>query len=367
MNNSTTKPHKILFIRPVLNRYGATKSIINIAKGLSMMGHEVIFLSANTTNQMQDLLEKDGFKYYWAPLNPNNKSIFSYLSSFLRIIYICKVESIDLIHSHHRWSSFISLIPKVLLNIPLITTCHNIHTDKRRYSYWGDGIICVSHNTKGHLIEHYHIDERKTIVIENCINLPNKVNHTNQHVLSLKDDVRYIANIARLSPEKNQKMLLTAFSLTLKIYSDVALLMVGGGILMDELISLTKDLGIIDNVHFLNEINNVFTIYQLIEFSVISSYTEGLPMTLLESFVYGKPVISTNVGGISEVLIHNNNGLLVPNNDPDSMSAAILRLLEDPSLTSNLGINAYKLASSEYSIESISKRTFSYYNSIKLS
>jgi glycosyltransferase involved in cell wall biosynthesis len=70
---------------------------------------------------------------------------------------------------------------------------------------------------------------------------------------------------------------------------------------------------------------------------VLSSRSEGLPLTILEAMAAGLPVVASRIGGVPEAVSDGETGLLVPSGDPSSLAAAIARLLEDASLRRRLG------------------------------
>jgi glycosyltransferase involved in cell wall biosynthesis len=98
-----------------------------------------------------------------------------------------------------------------------------------------------------------------------------------------------------------------------------------------------RRLGIESAVQLLGERNDVPELLGTAEIFVLSTRSEGLPLSILEAMATGLPVIASDVGGVPELVIDGETGLLVPPGDPDALAAAIRRLLEDPPLAHRLG------------------------------
>lgn len=89
---------------------------------------------------------------------------------------------------------------------------------------------------------------------------------------------------------------------------------------------------------------------------VLPSHAEGLPMSVLEAFAAGVPVVCTPVGGLPEVVIDEGNGLLIPPGDVGSLADALLRLLEDETLRARLAAGAMSTWRNNHSIERYARR-----------
>ena len=89
---------------------------------------------------------------------------------------------------------------------------------------------------------------------------------------------------------------------------------------------------------------------------VLPSHAEGLPMSVLEAFAAGVPVICTPVGGIPEVVVNEDNGLLVPPGDVESLTGSLLRLLQDEPLRARLAIGALATWQRDHSIQRFARR-----------
>jgi glycosyltransferase involved in cell wall biosynthesis len=98
-----------------------------------------------------------------------------------------------------------------------------------------------------------------------------------------------------------------------------------------------RRLGLEPAVELLGERDDVPELLGTADVFVLSSHSEGLPLSILEAMAAGLPVVASNVGGVSEVVVDGDTGLLVPPGDAQSLAAAIERLLEDPPLCRRLG------------------------------
>jgi glycosyltransferase involved in cell wall biosynthesis len=115
---------------------------------------------------------------------------------------------------------------------------------------------------------------------------------------------------------------------------------IGNGEDARELDQLRRTLGVSDSVIFTGYRPDARSILGELDVFVIPSRHEGLPVALLEAMALEKPIVSTMVGGIPEVLEHERSALLVPPDDPDAMADAIARLLTDTELAMCLGREA---------------------------
>lgn len=131
-------------------------------------------------------------------------------------------------------------------------------------------------------------------------------------------------NVAGLRPEKNQEMLLRAFAMVQAKHPKCKLCLVGDGTERKSLEKLAIDLGIAGSVVFTGQKSEKATIRELLWSSkvfVLSSDYEGLPLSVIEAMACGLPIISTDVGGMSDVV--RGNGELVPPGDVKSLSKAM--------------------------------------------
>jgi glycosyltransferase involved in cell wall biosynthesis len=132
--------------------------------------------------------------------------------------------------------------------------------------------------------------------------------------------------VGRLAAVKNHSLLLNAFRIALSSMPELRLWMVGDGIERNTLEHLAGELGITAEVTFWGQQLDVAPFFSAADIFVMSSKSEGLPMSLLQAFSLGLPAIVTDVGGMAEVVRLANAGYAVAPERPAEMAAAILRL-----------------------------------------
>jgi glycosyltransferase involved in cell wall biosynthesis len=155
--------------------------------------------------------------------------------------------------------------------------------------------------------------------------------------LGLEEHRRYVANVARFHPIKDQAMLLRAFRVVAQRRPDVDLLLVGDGLLRPDLERLTRELGLEGRVRFLGVRRDVPDLLQAVDVFALTSISEAASLTLLEAMASGLPVVVTAVGGNPEIVRHGREGLLVPRGDAEATAAALLRLLDEPAAATVMG------------------------------
>ena len=166
-----------------------------------------------------------------------------------------------------------------------------------------------------------------------------------------------VLTVGRLIERKGHAVLLEAMARLAEKRDDVALTIIGEGQERLRLETLIDDLGLTDRVRLMGRVSDeeLERAYARCDVFVLPSVvdsagdTEGLGMVLLEAMRYEKPVIASDLGGITDIVDHGKTGLLVPPSDPRSLEKAIERLIDDPDLAARLGregrqVNARRFA-----------------------
>jgi glycosyltransferase involved in cell wall biosynthesis len=144
-------------------------------------------------------------------------------------------------------------------------------------------------------------------------------------------------------------------------YRGLKLLLVGDGILREQLHSTVRSLGLQDTVIFCGNQENVAAFIDLSEFTVLASLAEGLPLTIIESLVLGKAVVATRVGGVPEVVNDGESGLLVPARNVPALSSALMYMLGNPEKATAMGRRGQEEAIKRFRRETMFQQYSAYY------
>jgi glycosyltransferase involved in cell wall biosynthesis len=158
---------------------------------------------------------------------------------------------------------------------------------------------------------------------------------------------------------------LRAFSIVIKHFPSAQLTITGSGPERQTLENLVVELGLQDAVTFTGRVDNndMAALYQSSDIMVNPSLADNMPISVLEALASGVPVVSTNVGGVPFLVVHDNTALLVPVQDPTAMADAILALLNNPIKARQIrsaGLNAVK----NYSWPEVRSRLLAVYENV---
>ncbi|MFP4698137.1 MAG: glycosyltransferase [Eubacteriales bacterium] len=305
---------KVLHIIPSLNSGGAEKLIeesLPIMKNNYNIDVEVLLLT-DKGNIFDKKLKDNNIK---TNVSPHQK-----IRSIKNIFYILKHikrNHYDIVHSHlfpcNYWASIASKL--ILKNKPkFITTEHNTHNKRRdkfyfrpieRFIYSGyDTIISISEGTQQNLINWIKPKGKdKFVVIENGINLVDFINAEPYKKSDLdskfNESTRLLCMVGSFSKQKDQATIIRAMK---DLPDDIFLLLVGGGSLKQEYEKLAKKLEVDDRVKFLGIRKDVPRIFKTSDIVIVSSHWEGFGLVAAEGMAAGKPVIASDVPGLSEVV-----------------------------------------------------------------
>ncbi len=159
--------------------------------------------------------------------------------------------------------------------------------------------------------------------------------------------------VGRLAAVKNHPLLLRAFSAAVAKSPDLRLWMVGDGPECVALEALTAELGIAGQVKFWGQQLDVAPFFSAADAFIMSSRSEGLPMSLLQAFSLGLPAIVTEVGGMAEVVRLAEAGITVSPSESQEMTNAILELANDDAERARMGQNALAAYRTHFSLETM--------------
>jgi glycosyltransferase involved in cell wall biosynthesis len=300
-------------------------------------------------------------------INPN-LSIFSVSGGYLTFIVksyfiaskIISKNQIDaIITQDPLLTGIIGILLKYRFKIPVIVSLHGDYLNNK---FWLDeGIINYFYNFIGNFITKHadglrvvsqRIKEKMIIwgypkdkifvfpvMVElNKFQFESKNNPIKQKYNMFKDIVLFVG---RLVKQKNIDNLISAADIVLKQYPNVVFLIIGTGEEQDRLKSRVCSLHLEKNFKFEGFIDNetLLLYYNACDIFVLPSNYEGRATVLVEAMSAGKAVISTDISGAKDVIIHGWNGYIVQDNDSRELAEKILTLLQNPVLRTEMGLN----------------------------
>jgi len=173
--------------------------------------------------------------------------------------------------------------------------------------------------------------------------------------LGLDDDDVVAVLVARLAPLKGHDDFLRAVARIAPAQPHLRAVLVGDGVLTEELTTLAEHLGIADRVVFTGLRRDVPRLLQSADLAVLPSLHEAVPISVIEEMAAGLPIVATDVGGLPDTVADGEEGIIVPPADVEALSAAVARLANDEELRRTMGKRGRQRAESEYSIENTTR------------
>ena len=219
-----------------------------------------------------------------------------------------------------------------------------------------DTIICVSDAIRRRLITEYRFPADKTITIHNGVStseyIPSvAVRREMRTKLQIPANTFTLVCVARLIEQKGIDILLRAMSAVALAGIDCTCIIVGDGPLRSRLLLQAEELGISRIVRFEGHQENVLPYLQASDAFVLASVNEGLPLSILEAMASGLPCIVTDVGGNTEIVIHEKNGWVASVGSSRELADGIMYMASRPECRAAMSELARKRICEDFKID----------------
>ena len=182
--------------------------------------------------------------------------------------------------------------------------------------------------------------------------------------LSVPADRPLVGVVARLVPSKNHRLFLEAARLVRQVVPEAEFVIPGDGQLWEALQAEAAALGLAEVVHFLGWREDLDSIYPDLDVVVCSSISEGTSVSIIQAGAAGRPVVSTRVGGMADIIHDGINGYLVPSGDAPALADAIVRLLVNPETARRMGQEGQRMALARYGADRLVRDLKDLYNEL---
>jgi len=313
-------------------------------------GHDPRVYAVATLGPLGEQMQKDGFvvqPHVGRNLPDSARNFF----------HIFKESHPDVVHLHNPTPTVYAAMAARMAGVPsIVSTRHSMVARPRRavvelkYAFAAtccDWIVGICDATITNLKSIHSVPARKIVRVYNGVTplsrvareqWPSKTGFT-------------LVYVGRLEPVKNHALLLNAFCAAHSSMPGLRLWMVGDGSQRGILEHLAADLGISAQVTFWGQQLDVAPFFSAADAFVMSSKSEGLPMSLLQAFSLGLPAVVTDVGGMAEVIRLAHAGFAVPVTDAAGMAAAILRLATSDAEREQFSMNAKETFHSRFTLQ----------------
>jgi len=336
---------KILHITP--NFYytcGRSKLVYYYLKHFSSHPNYEVHFITNGGDSLERLSDLPTVKFSLMKFSTGYKNIFYTRKFYLNLKKYVEENKIDLIHTHHRFPEYVSVIIGKELNIRTITSAHSFVRKFNRASFKSDKIISVSESVSKYLVANFNLKREKIITLFNPADKASPLDTILCDMFKDKNkisaDKKLVLFVGRISKEKGYDTLLKSFAFVRNTNKNVVLLI--NGLTKNKKLAPNSDESEIIKILPQKDIRHLYFIADLI---ILPSRIDPFPLVMLEAGLFKKPFIGGNTGGIAEFIEDGNNGLLVNPNNPKELADKIIYLLNNPQIANKLGENLYQKVS----------------------
>lgn len=333
---------KIAYIITSTGVGGAEKILYHTVTGLDYNQYSVSVCSLKEKGEIAKELEKKSIEVHSLHMTSEERFL-GWLTSTIALLklfsYLRRLRP-TIVHSFLFRANILARIAGYLTGVPIIISSIRVMGGEKEYfhflermtSFMVDRYVTVSESMKRYIINKSKIPVGKISVIYNGVNTKSHDSLQMQDVklpfdIEAKDKI--LMTVGRLHRQKGHRYLFQAISKVQKKIPEVKLLVIGEGEEENNLKNLAESLDLTDQIIFAGLRFDVEKILSIAELFILPSLWEGMPNALLEAMAAGKPVVATDVGGIPELVVHGETGLLVSPEDSDALADAIIDLLQD--------------------------------------
>jgi len=363
---------KVLFINDIGDWGGAEKILYQILKGIGKNQDKFQFyLITGTDGLLVGKVKKlSAITTYIEPIPKENRDLIGLFRWGLNMFKIARKLNPDLIYINNLRGIIFSSVPLKLLRKPIIWHDHNIQptfirkTILNLMALWlPNRIIAVS---KAVANSYWTINRNNKVrIVHNGLDLSEfsyKISSNIREEFEIPNEYSIITIASVLRPWKGHEYFIKAASFVKREFLKTKFIILGDEVVnrekgyKEQLINLSNSLNLENDIIFTGFRKDVSNILLQSDIIVLSSILpDPFPTVILEAMAAAKPIVATNIGGVSEMVIDNVTGLLVPPKDSKAMAEAILKLLTDMEYSYKLGREGFERLNDIFTLDKFIK------------
>jgi glycosyltransferase involved in cell wall biosynthesis len=309
-----------------------------------------------TVLEAAEALERRGVRFLGL-----NRHTRAHVWAWRPLLSLLRRERVDVIHAHKFGSNIWGVVFGQLCRVPVIVTHEHgwsfkgrakMILDRELIARGSDAFIAVSREDRRRMIEVERIAPERAVFVANGIPaLPPPSGNDVRGELGIGKEDLVVTTVGFLRQPKAMDVLIEAAARLAPRFPRLRVLIVGEGADRPVYEALIDKLGIGDTVKLLGLRSDVPDLLAETDVAVLSTNSEGSPLSVMEYMDAGLPVVATRVGGIPDLIDHGVEGLLVEPRDPDGLAEAIARLLDDPDEARRMGERGRERRRREFDID----------------
>jgi glycosyltransferase involved in cell wall biosynthesis len=374
---------KILYVITKSNWGGAQRYVFDLATTMRTSGHEVA-VALGGTGPLFQKLNSSGIKTFPIPSLTRDVSITKDFSVLFDLVSILRKERPDVIHVNSSKIGGLGGVAARLAGIKkIIFTAHGwaFNEDRSPISkliikilYWitmmlAHHTIAVGEAARDQVMR-WPCISKKISVVHNGIASPKLLERSESRKIFIDKFPRlakkgiWIGTVAELHPIKGHAYMLEAMNILLKQgVTDIAYLLIGDGELRETLQDHVEEMGLADHVIFFGHLDEAAKYLKALDIFVLPSNSEGLGYAIIEAGFAGLPVVATRVGGIPEIIVSGENGLLFEKTDTKELAQHLNSLIKNPGMRQTFGTALASTVKDKFTVEKMAKGTVQIYRS----
>ncbi|HEY3781789.1 MAG TPA: glycosyltransferase family 4 protein [Fimbriimonadaceae bacterium] len=375
---------------------GISPHVYELSKQLVKQGVEVHVVTKETPLAPDEVVEPSGVFVHRVHLaqKPND---FIHEIQLLNDVTLIRVRELledwrrggvpTIFHAHDWLSLDAARELKYEYMLPVVATVHateegrngGIHTEMQSYiheqEYWltyeAWRVIICSEFMRNEVMRSFNVPYDKTDVIFNGVDAQKfqfdwtEEEHQEWRAKYAEPDEKIVIYVGRFVREKGIHILLDAASAVLAQEPRTKFVIVGGG-MREKYERFVQWYGLGDKVHFTGFManRNLYAMYRIADCAAFPSLYEPFGIVALEAMAAGASVVTSDAGGLPEVVLHDQTGTLSHVGQPNSLAWAILKVLKDPARASKLKVEARERLEADFNWANIATQTAAVYHRV---